>query len=280
MRKLLLMFAVMSLSIISCENKKVEDKQTKAVENVDNNIYPIDGKISFAGIEWKVANNNEPQSMADLIYVSSDKNVFVDSSGRLHLRVSAIDGNWLGAELESIQELAFGEFSYTIETNLDNIDSSCIAVFSAKRPASRKISGMTELGVRIYGKPLYAPDGNIEYYMYSTEHKFALVEYPKLNTEFEKSNTVHNLFVNSDYFEYSTIETNTCKVLKNIKIDKKIKIKSDDEDKIEYAKPGSPLKAMIGFYLYDLEAKPKSQEVEIIISNFKFTPIEKSIASK
>lgn len=110
MKRVAVLLVFLSFFAISCNKAKVENKEVASSEPIDKNIYPKDGKIEFAGIVWEVADNTEPQSMEDLIYVSSNKNVFVDSLGNLHLVVKSLEGSWLGAEIESEQDFPFGDF--------------------------------------------------------------------------------------------------------------------------------------------------------------------------
>ena len=56
----------------------------------------------------------------------SSANVWVDSRGRLHLRITHVGGQWFAAELTLVDSLGFGEYRFKVEAALDDFDPKVI----------------------------------------------------------------------------------------------------------------------------------------------------------
>lgn len=75
--------------------------------------------INFSGTRWNVKDGNMkgpgPNNW-------SEQNVFVDNDGALHLRIREIDGIWYCAEISSVNNVQYGEYTFYLSTNIENLD--------------------------------------------------------------------------------------------------------------------------------------------------------------
>lgn len=81
---------------------------------------PIQSLV-WKGHTWKVTNG----PMAG-VSPGSGNNVFVDSNGFLHLKISHHGSAWTAAELYTVDALGFGTYQWQIEGALDSMDPSTV----------------------------------------------------------------------------------------------------------------------------------------------------------
>lgn len=274
MRKALLVLFIFALIFNSaCKKEQVKIEQ-KEISTSDT-IFPKDGKITFAGLQWKVIEKTEAESLNDIFYASSSKNVFVDKDGNLHLMITKQNDTWMGAYIESIDSFAFGKFLINIQTKVKEIDQNSFIQFAVKREG-RNIDGMTEAGINIYGKPIYLEKQHIEYYLYTTEHKFVLLKNPIIEENNYKEPLQHSVQIEPDAIGFSTFTEN--RSLYTHFVQKGKKIKTENEDEIVYSKTGIPMKISVGYFLDSFADNPTKEYAEVIIKDFRFTTASTNLA--
>ena len=70
------------------------------------------GKMSFSGFEWEVY--RAPRDIFGTLYPNSPSNVWTDSKGWLHLRITKEPEGWTGAEINLTRSLGYGTCSFVI----------------------------------------------------------------------------------------------------------------------------------------------------------------------
>ena len=98
----------------------------KEVKNYDDaNQFQTVRIIEFSGYKWAVRGTGYggpgPNFWSD-----SQESVWLDESGRLHLRIRKIDGRWYCAEVYTSQYTDYGEHRFLIEFDLDNLDQNVV----------------------------------------------------------------------------------------------------------------------------------------------------------
>lgn len=83
-------------------------------------------------------------------------NLRLDSSNRLHLQITARDGLWYAAGLNSATSPGFGRYRWHLETNPDQLDTNLVATFRTAFDAAH------ELDVHI-GRAFETPQTNIRF---------------------------------------------------------------------------------------------------------------------
>ena len=69
-------------------------------------------KMTFSGFEWEVY--RAPKDTLGVLYPNSPSNVWTDSKGWLHLRISREPEGWTGAEIALTRSLGYGAYSFVV----------------------------------------------------------------------------------------------------------------------------------------------------------------------
>ena len=84
-------------------------------------------QISFSGYNWVVKNSIDSRLGPGPNYFSdSAQSVWVDSTGRLHLRVEKRNGRWYSAEVVSTASFGYGTYRWYLDTPVDNLDPNVV----------------------------------------------------------------------------------------------------------------------------------------------------------
>jgi len=70
--------------------------------------------ISFSGYCWKVRNTENPEAAGANYYSSDPRDVWVDDTGNLHMKISNRDGKWLCSEIEAIGTFGYGTYVFYV----------------------------------------------------------------------------------------------------------------------------------------------------------------------
>jgi hypothetical protein len=81
---------------------------------------PQDPVISFGGLNWHVKSPPVPVYPGPQFYVQN--NAVIDSLGQLHLDLSQCSGSWCAAELVSVDAVGYGSYTFTLNSQLNNLD--------------------------------------------------------------------------------------------------------------------------------------------------------------
>jgi hypothetical protein len=83
---------------------------TVAGQRADALLPPV--KIQFSGYEWDVL--QIPKDSRGGIHANSAANVWTDARGWLHLRIDRKANEWIGAEMNLVHSLGYGEYSFVV----------------------------------------------------------------------------------------------------------------------------------------------------------------------
>lgn len=82
--------------------------------------------VTFAGSSWAVKASSGVVGPGPNVFSDSPENVWVDSSGRLHLRITYRDGRWLAAEVVLGQSLGYGTYRFDVESPTGQLDPNVV----------------------------------------------------------------------------------------------------------------------------------------------------------
>jgi hypothetical protein len=143
---------------------------------------PVDLRrtIQFSGYTWYVREAHELEGPGPNYFADSPDSVWVDTAGRLHLRVArADDGRWYGAEVTSSTSLGYGTYQFVVDSRLDMLDPNvALGLFTwSDDPAENH----RELDVEFarFGQPT-APIGRYTVQPYTSEGNVFLFAQPEL----------------------------------------------------------------------------------------------------
>lgn len=122
---------VVTCYIIACTSSKttvgnisVSLLDHNSVEAANVASRPAVGTLRFSDYEWKVKSSEGRVGPGPNHF--SDKNVFVDAQGRLHLRITRRDNRWYCAEVISQQSFGYGTYRFYLDTRVDNLDPNIV----------------------------------------------------------------------------------------------------------------------------------------------------------
>lgn len=96
-----------------------------------NQPAPAPRTIKFAGREWLVRNTPEKSGPGPNFFSNSSDGVWVDSKGRLNLKVRKSARGWECVEVGLPKSLGYGEYKFTIETPPSEIaDNAILGLFT------------------------------------------------------------------------------------------------------------------------------------------------------
>lgn len=88
--------------------------------------------ITFGGYVWTVRPNGTGNPYNNNW---SENNVFLDAQGRLHLKLTYSAGKWFSSELYTNNRLGFGTYQFQLDTRTDTLDKNVIlGLFSYPTP--------------------------------------------------------------------------------------------------------------------------------------------------
>ena len=82
--------------------------------------------IFFSGYEWRVKIASPAVGPGPNYFSDSSNNVWVDASGRLHLRIAKAGNKWICAEIVSALSLGYGTYRFYLDTPVDNLDPNAV----------------------------------------------------------------------------------------------------------------------------------------------------------
>jgi hypothetical protein len=83
--------------------------------------------IRFSGYDWEVKTSGTGRTGPGPNYFSdTSENVWVDSSGRLHLRITKRNGRWYSAEVISTTSFGYGTYRWYLDSPVDNLDPNVV----------------------------------------------------------------------------------------------------------------------------------------------------------
>jgi len=78
--------------------------------------------IEFSGHVWKVKSSEKRVGPGPNYFSDKEDSVWVDETGRLHLKLTERDGEWFCAEVISTESFGYGTYRFFISTPLAKLD--------------------------------------------------------------------------------------------------------------------------------------------------------------
>jgi hypothetical protein len=82
--------------------------------------------IEFSGYTWQVKSSDEGTGPGPNFFSDSEDNVWVDSHGRLHLKITYSDGRWYSAEVMNTRSLGLGRYSFRLGSPVSDFDPNVV----------------------------------------------------------------------------------------------------------------------------------------------------------
>ncbi len=82
--------------------------------------------ISFSGYTWDVKTSAGKIGPGPNYFSNSAANVWVDASGRLHLKLTKAKGRWFAAEVINQASLGRGTYTWVLDSAVDALDANAV----------------------------------------------------------------------------------------------------------------------------------------------------------
>lgn len=82
--------------------------------------------VSFAGRTWAVKASSEPVGPGPNLFSASADNVWVDTVGQLHLRITHRADRWLASEVILENSLGYGRYRFTLASPVGRFDPAVV----------------------------------------------------------------------------------------------------------------------------------------------------------
>jgi len=88
--------------------------------------YPSVRWLSFSGYDWWVKSSTGLVGPGPNYFSDSTTNVWVDTKGQLHLRITNRSKQWQCAELVTARTFGYGSYRFELNSRVDNLDPSVV----------------------------------------------------------------------------------------------------------------------------------------------------------
>jgi hypothetical protein len=82
--------------------------------------------FEFSGYRWEVKAFDHPVGPGPNTFSDSADNVWVDSSGRLHLKITRANGRWYSAEVVTTRSFGHGRYSFELDSPVSDFDPNVV----------------------------------------------------------------------------------------------------------------------------------------------------------
>jgi hypothetical protein len=87
---------------------------------------PIFRQIQFSGYTWKVKYSETMDGPGPNYFSDRPDDVWVDTNGKLHLKVAYHDGKWYSTELITVASFGYGSYTFKLATKPDILDKNVV----------------------------------------------------------------------------------------------------------------------------------------------------------
>jgi hypothetical protein len=87
---------------------------------------PYPRTITFAGETWYVKTSSGRVGPGPNYFSDRTTNVWVDTAGRLHLKITRSGGRWYCSEVVSARSFGYGTYRFYLDSSVDNLDRNVV----------------------------------------------------------------------------------------------------------------------------------------------------------
>ncbi len=252
-----ILLGVLSIFICSFTIAMNEQRSSEMKSGSKN----MGGTIEFSGYSWTVKDSNGKHTGPGNNYFSGSKdNVYVDSLGKLHLRLTYRNDKWYCPEVRMLNNLGYGKYIFEIDSLTTPLDKDIVVgLFMYDREDSMNFHKEVDIEFSQWGKDVSL---NSQYVMQPKED-----EAYRFNTDFTKQSR-HTIELKKKKIAFkSTYQMDSkggcfTKNFSHWKIKPNKEYKSLNE------------RVSINVWLYRMSEPSNLKEFEIVISKFEFKPFK------
>ena len=215
-------------------------------------------QISFSGYVWSVKTSKGKVGPGPNYFSDSTSNVWVDATGRLHMKITKLRNRWNCAEVILLNNLNYGTYRFYLDTAVDNLDPDVVlGLFTwSDNPAYNH----REIDIE-FSRWGSINNQNAQYVVqpYTIAQNIHRFNWPSGNTQSMHTFNWQSTQVNAQSQRGFTVPPAPSDVLQKWNFTSGIPQAGDEN-------------ARINLWLNGGHAPTNSKEVEIIVNKFEFVP--------
>jgi len=86
----------------------------------------IEDELTFSGYTWDIKSSEAPVGPGPNPFSERERDVYVDSKGRLHLNIKQHNSLWYSTEVVSQKRMGYGTYRWTVTGDLKNLTSNVV----------------------------------------------------------------------------------------------------------------------------------------------------------
>ncbi|MFP4370316.1 MAG: hypothetical protein ACLFR2_12120 [Candidatus Kapaibacterium sp.] len=272
--------------IISCkeeggappgDREKTNNKETGA----ESTLEVPEGMILFSGFLWKV---NYTENFADSrnFCLTHKENIRVNDDGSLELKIRKRGEYWYGAEIISDSVFGYGDFVFYVDGFVDELDENSTFTLISRNVAPYGYSGLTEAGIRFSSWVSFEATSPLEYYLYSTEKKYAEVHEPRNEFDLDKPASTHKVSINPYSIGFASFKgfgNPTAQVIDRFTVHEDVSEYDNEISTLSYSKTNDSNKVIMNLCLPEANKPATGKEVIIKINKFEFIPYRDQLST-
>lgn len=216
--------------------------------------------INFSGYVWNVKASSNPVGPGPNNFSDSEKNVWVDNSGKLHLVITSDAENWSCAEVICNQSLGYGKYLFSINNTANELDPNIVLGLFTWDDNSEFHHREIDIEVSKWG---IVDNNNTQYVVQPYDYPGNMLRFMNL---YKTGNTLHEFNWSENKIIFSSIYQNNDNSSDNISL----------INNWEYSSPLIPIPGIenprINLWLFNGLPPNNKKDSEVIITNFSFTP--------
>ncbi len=122
-------------------------KQSNPPDPPKPDIVQEPGDISFSGFEWNFKTSNQPVGPGPNFFAATEDNIWLDSQGNLHLKITNKNNQWQCPELISTAELGYGTYIWTVDGDMTTMNEKAVLGLFTWNNYSFQTQGNSEVDI-------------------------------------------------------------------------------------------------------------------------------------
>lgn len=237
--------------------------------------------FAWSGYVWCVITSNETKCYPGPNYYSAGfNNVFVDSAGRLHIKITKSGGRFYCSAIFTTQTVGYGTYRFFVSSRVNNLDRNAVAGLFTWNDKNCLTNANSELDIE-FTRWGYAKDSNvINYSVQPTNYGKENERYETFPLNYTGSNTLHILswtYSEVNFFSYRghTNPPSPSDLISSWSFGDDNPPKSKEEcnsNPVVIPAPENGTHLNINLWLDRGRYPTDNQEVELILDSVEYTP--------
>jgi hypothetical protein len=106
-------------------------------------------EVRFSGWIWDVKSGSQIQGPGPNYFSDEPEDIFIDGQGYLHMRIAEHDGRWYSTEIVSRDTVGYGEYTWVISGNFEDIPNNTVLGLFTWNTESFMEEGNSEVDIEL-----------------------------------------------------------------------------------------------------------------------------------